>query len=264
MIHLRFLNLVDQLFLLFSTSDEPTFNLPMTLQNLMASEVHHIPLFAGTLLKKFDTYKSFILLKILLLPYISWLDHSLIRQLVLSSQRTIAKKILDTFDGSIDYEQSLLSYPIPAPSQLMIPLDGSDYTLVATKWDFDFRLATLQKVVDIRNDLIKLWEITQHAVQLTAIDIQERYLYWMIPKSVTKLIADKIPRIQYELWKNGIIMCSIFPVDFYSHYHEATVIESGPFCLLHTKVLCMTSYVCTVGCKIKFTFRNCNYGVITK
>ena len=214
----------------------------MIWHSLMASEVHHIPLFSEALLKKFDHCKSYILLKILVLPYISWLDHSLIQWFVLSSQSTIAKKILNTFDESIDCKKLLLSYPIPAPSQLMIPLDGSDYTLVATKCDFDFTQATLQKIIDIRNDLVKLWEITQHAVQLTAIHIQERYFYWMIPRSVAKLIANKTPQIQYELLKNGIIMCSIFPMDFCSHYSEATVIESGPFCLLHMKVLCMTSY----------------------
>ena len=238
MIHLGFLNVVDQLLLLLSSSDVLTFNLSMTLQGLMASEVHHIPFFSEAMLKSYDSCKSYFLLQILILPYITWLDHSLLRRLVSSSKSMVAKKILDAFDESVDYKQSLSTYPIPAPSQMMIPLDGCDYTLIATKCDFDFENAMLQKVVDIKNVLKDLWEITQHAIQLTAMHIQERYLYWMIPKSVVELIAEKTPQIQYELWRNEITMCSIFPSDFYSCCRVTTVIEPGAFCLLHTEVVC--------------------------
>ena len=172
----------------------------MTWHSLMASETHQIPLFGEKLVKKFDNCKSYFLLKLLFLPYITWLDHSILERLVLSSQNTVAKNILEQFTSSINYSLPVISYPIPSPSQLMIPLDGSEYTLVATQCDFEFSSVVLQKVVDIKSALTELWQITPHAIQLTAVHIQESLLYWLIPKSVVGLIADRTPRIQYELW----------------------------------------------------------------
>ena len=208
----------------------------MMWHSLMASENHHIPLFSEKLLKKFDDFKSYYLLKVLLLPYVTWLDHSILQRLVHSSQSMVAKNVLEDFTSSIDYTQPITSYPIPSPSQLMIPLNGSDYTLVATQCDFEFKSLVLQKVVDLRSVSIELWEITPHAIQLTAAHEQERLLYWMIPKSVAGLIADRMPYIQYKLWKNGIILCTVFPVDFFSLDCNQTFMKSGPFSLLHTQV----------------------------
>ena len=208
----------------------------MGLHSLNASETHHIPLFGEELLKKIDQSKSYLLLKVLLLPYITWLDHSILQHLVLFSQSKVAERILDDFIFSIDYAQPITSYPIPSPSQLMIPLDGNDYTLVATRCEFEFNSLVLQKVVDVRSVLIEQWQITPHAIQLNAVHVQERLLYWMIPKCVAELIADKIPHIQYELWKNGIVMCTIFPVNFSSPGYPESAAKSGPFSLLNSEV----------------------------
>ena len=209
----------------------------MGLHSLNASETHHIPLFGEELLKKIDQCKSYLLLKLLLLPYITWLDYSILQHLVLFSQSKAAERILDDFIFSIDYTQPITSYPIPSPSQLMIPLDGSDYTLVATQCEFEFNSLVLQKVVDVRNVLIEQWQITPHAVQLTAVHVQERLLYWMIPKCVVELIADRTPHIQYKLWKSRIVMCAIFPVNFSSLDYPESAVKSGPFSLLNSEVL---------------------------
>jgi len=228
-----------------SATEAADFNLPMTWHSLTASEIHHIPLFGEDMVKTFDDCKSYFLLKLLLLPYITWLDHSILECLALSSQNTVAKNILEQFTSSTDYTKPITSYPIPSPSQLMIPLDGSDYTLVATQCDFEFKSLVLQNVVDIRNVLVKLWQITPHAIQLTAVHEQERLLYWMIPKSVAGLIASRTPDIQYELWENGIVMCAIFPVDFFSLCY--TEIKPGPFSLLNFKVYVSVMYCLQVA-----------------
>ena len=211
--------------------------MPIRWHSLNASETHNIPLFGEELLKKIDQCKSYFLLKVLLLPYITWLDHSILQHLVLCSQSKAAERILDDFIFSIDYTQPITSYPIPSPSQLMIPLDGSNYTLVATQCEFEFSSLALEKVVHVRDVLIELWEITPHAIQLTAVHIQERLLYWMIPKCVAGLIADRTPLIQYKLWKNRIVMCTIFPVNFSSPGYPESAAKSGPFSLLNSEVI---------------------------
>ena len=209
----------------------------MGLHSLNASETHHIPLFGEELLKKIDQCKSYLLLKVLLLPYITWLDYSILQHLVLFSQSKSAERILDDFIFSINYTLPITSYPIPSPSQMMIPLDGSDYTLVATQCEFECNSLVLQKVVDVRNVLIEQWQITPHAIQLTAVHEQERLLYWMIPKCVAELISGRTPHIQYELWKNGIVMCTILPVNFSSHDYPESTAKLGPFSLLNSEVL---------------------------
>jgi len=215
----------------------------MICHSLMASETHRIPLFSEKLVKKLDKWISCFLLKVLLLPCVTWLDHSVLQRLVQSSQNLAAKNILEDFISSIDYSVLITSYSIASPSQLMIPTDGSDYILVATQCDFEFESLVLKKVVAVRDVLIEQWQITPHAIQLTAVHIQEKLLYWMVPKSVAGLIADRTPSIQYNLWKNNIVMSTIFPVDTFSN---KTVIKFGPFSLLNStkvrNVVVMCSY----------------------
>ena len=210
----------------------------------MASETHCISLFSEEFLKKFDIHKSYLLLKVLLFPYMTWLDHSILQHLVQSSQSVEAKNILKDFISSINYSLPITSYPIASPSQLMIPLDGSDYTLVATQCEFEFKSLALQKVVDVRNVLIDQWQITPHAIQLTAVHDQEKLLYWMMPKSVAELIANRTPDIQYKLWTYGIVMCTIFQVDIFSCGYTEVVTKPGAFSLLNTKVSLVIHSMC--------------------
>jgi len=235
-IHMRFLNLVDRLLLLLSQI--PNLNLLMIYQSLRASEVHCIPLFSEKMVEKINNCKSLLLHKVLLLPYITWLDHSILQCLVESSQNMEANNILKDFISSIDYSQLITSYPIASTSRLMIPLDDNDYTLVATKCEFEFKNMLLEKVVDIRNVLIHQWKITPYAIQFVAVHVQERLLYWMIPKSVAGQIADRTPDIHSKLWKSGIVTCTIFPVDFFLIHYDEAAFKSDPFSFLSSKVMC--------------------------
>ena len=230
---LQFFDFVDILLLQLSTADNVQ---TLDLLSLMASETHRISLFSERLLSLFSDCNSYLLLKAILLPFMTWLDHSILKKLVSASNCTWAMDMLNQFDSSIDYSQPITSYPIPSPSQLMIPLDGSDYTLVATKCNSNFEEKTLQIIVDIRDLLTKKWEITTHAIQLVGIHIKYGVLYWMIPRSVVSLIEENLVHVQYELWKNGIAMTSIFPSSPFMVENDMMFMKSSPFSLLISKV----------------------------
>lgn len=234
-IHLQFLNLVNLLTLNLSAADVLAFNVAEELCHLKASNFHNISLFSRTFLSRINNLDSYFLIKVSLIPFISWLDHSILKHLVSVSENEAAAKSLQQFDSLIDYTQPITSYPIPAPSQLLVPLYASDYTLVATKCDFDFEEVTLQRVVDMKTLLIEKWEITDHALQLVAVLSEQRILYWIIPKCVASIVENRNP--QYEL-ENGIITNFLLSAKSSLDQSAATdvLLTSDPFYFLDSKV----------------------------
>jgi len=147
----------------------------------MADQQHKIPLFSKQHLNLLDYCNDYFVFKIILLPFVTWLDHSILRQLVRASPCEVAKKMLEQFDSSIDYNEKFISYPIPSSSKLIIPLLNSDYTIAAIKCHFNFEEADLKKIINIRCLLTQRWKITDHAIQLIGVHMKHRILYWIIP-----------------------------------------------------------------------------------
>ena len=176
------------------------------------------------------------MLRDLFLPFLSWLDHSILRHLVSASKNEVAMKMLDQFCSAIDKTQPFKSYPIPSPSQLIIPLYDSDYTLVATKCECNFEEVDLQLIINIRDTLIQKWEITDFAIQLAAVHNESSFLYWMIPACVVRVIEESAAKIEHELRESGIIMTSVFYNKSTTNDKGKVVAESYPFCFLHDEV----------------------------
>jgi len=166
---------------------------------------------------------------------------------VSKSKSELATKKLEEFDSLLDYTQEFTSYPIPAPSQRIMPLYGSDYTLVATKCDCNLEAVDLQKILDIRDTLILKWEITSYALQLVAMHVQSSYLYWMIPVCVVGVIEECAAKFEHELYESGIIMTSVFHNRSSTNDNDILLAESYPFQLLHAKVnLSNRTVVCSI------------------
>ena len=234
-IHLMFFDLIDTFLLLLSTSDVIKFDIASKCQDIMASEIHQIPLFQECFLSKVVNCDSYFLLKVLLLPYLTWLDHSILRYLILASNNKFAAEKLKKFKSLIDYNQPIKSYPIPAPSQLMIPLDDSDYTLVVTKCDRSLEEMELRRLINIRDLLTEKLELTEYAIQLAAVYIEHGWLYWMIPRCVVSHVEKNITLSQHELLRNGIIMTVVFPKSM-SDYDVTNITKSSPFWFLNVQV----------------------------
>ena len=146
----------------------------------------------------------------------------------MASENESAIKLMNEFDSFIDDSQPVTSYPVPAPSQLMIPLDDSDYTVVATIHSKSLEETTLKQVKDTKRLLVDRWQITEHSMQLIALQAQFGYLYWLIPKTVASLIKN------YDVMLKDGIMIFVFPDTFFSDGHDSVIrkLALGPFSFL--------------------------------
>ena len=233
-IHLRFFDLVDEIILLLSAADKIPFNFATKCRSLMASNTHNIPLFTESFVNKLINCKSVFLLKILLLPVLSWFDHSILKELM--SENDSVTDLLTQFDSLIDPNKPITAYPIPTLSQAMIPLDDR-FTIVATKSFCNLESSSLEDIINIKVILTEQWDITDHAMQLIAICAKLKYLYWIVPECVVSVITHLSHNyeIQYKLWQKGITMTAIL----LNPYNDDLNIDTGgPFSVLQHDMVC--------------------------
>ena len=198
---------------------------------LMASDVHNIKLFTDDFIKKL--YKcsfSSSLFKIYLLPFITWLDNTILIKLATAYEKVVDLGLFCKFIHIIDGTEPVTSYPIPTFSQLLIPLDDSQYTIVVIQTFGSCSELTLNDVVNVKEFLRSYWELTIHALHLAAIDYHRNYMYWMIPKHVQHLVESRLHQGPLELWNERIFQMFLLPSYFYSgnNYFSQQVI-SDPF-----------------------------------
>ena len=224
-VDITFYNLIDYLFSHLSATEKLPFDVEAY------SNIN--PMFTKQWLRKI---KSLFLFKIYLLPFITWLDHSILKELVIASGSDDAHKILCLFDDKINsyWIRPIGSFPIPPPSQLMIPLDDSEYTLLAMEFcltsqdDNAQSTIILQDVMDIKLKL-KLnyqWRINSHDVcsfQLVAINIKLKFLYWIISKQLVEVINDNL----FHEWRCGIIKMTVLPANFYNLNNNSEKIKGS-------------------------------------
>ena len=183
---------------------------------LMASDVHCIALFTPEFMNKLNNCAYPFIFKMYMLPYMNWFDCSLLKRLVIFAASKEAILMVDKFVDSLDYSKPVTSYHIPEVSQLLIPLDTSDYTLLATLHVKDIDELTLQDVLGIKKTLISTLEISDYAVQLSAVHIKSRCFYWLIPRKLRPLIEGKLNQNQLKLRNEGIIFLKLLSINFLS------------------------------------------------
>ena len=211
-VHMVFYDLVDHLYLRLCVMEKFSFDV-ITKCTINSS-------FTEQWLSKISCCKSLHLFKIYLLPFITWLDHSILKDLVIASGNEDAQQLLNLFDSKVySYcSQSISSFPIPCPSQLMIPPDDSDNTILSVKFCPPSRggstqgMIILQDVMKIKQILKHKWEIRSHDIQLVAVHTKFKLLYWMIPKCLVKVIESNLIHDR----KSGIIMMAVLPPIFLS------------------------------------------------
>ena len=243
----KFSDLINHLIFQFSESEKLSYDLHYKLHTLMASSSEQ--LFTDQFLKKVANCKSFCHFVSFLLPFMSWLDHSVLRELVEASGIIYALKLLDQFDSMIDDNKAVTSYPIPPPGQLIVPLSNSKFTLLATKYDCTKEIMSLKEVRNIKSLMEDKWNITSHALQLVAVCTSSGFLYWMIPECIVTLIQENLKEMRYDLWQCGFITIVLFPLNLYYQEYDCGKEIIGPFSFLSqydtTKVCTGMYYVCT-------------------
>ena len=183
---------------------------------MMASDVYKIPLFTPDFMSKLDNCTCPCIFMIYLLPFMSWFDYSILKELAESSKHKEALKLVDLFVNSIDYNKPITACPIPEFSQLVIPLDNSEYTLLATKFVGNFNEPTLQCLISMKRILMLRLEITDHAILLAGLHSISYYIYWLIPNQIRPLVEKKVNQEKLKLWNEGIVLMTLLPVNFFA------------------------------------------------
>ena len=182
---------------------------------LMASDVHNIKLFTDSFIKKLFKCSHLSLLKIYLLPFITWLDNTILIELAKAYEKADSLELFCKFTDIIDDTEPITSYPIPTFSQLIIPLDDSEYTIVAVKMFQECTGLILKDVINVKELLTLHWELTVHALHLVAIDCHYNCMYWMIPKQVRHLVENRL-NPEVELWNIGIFQIILISNHYFS------------------------------------------------
>ena len=257
-LQLKFLNLIDKLVALLSTTD--VVKLTDICKNLLASNIDQILLFNSNIITKLKNNPYPFIFKIYLLPFLTWFDHSILRELIESINSNEAIDLIKQFDSCIDHDHLITSYAIPEFSQLIIPCKGneSEYILLVTKYFKNHNEVLLRDLMIIKEALILEWEITDHAILLVAKHSKLSYFYWLIPRSIRPLIEEKLTHDQHALWDKGILMINLLPDNYWDdecnqcsvgqefnlmsfNMKDATKVCSYVHTCMHT-----CTYVCTI------------------
>ena len=189
---------------------------------LMASDTHQISLFMPCFIYKLTKLTVPFVFSIYLLPYISWLNCSILKQLAKFSHNKQALKMIDDFINCIDYNKPITWYHIPEFSTLLLPLDNSEFILLITKHN-DISGLILQDLINIKKALIMKLEITDFAINLSALCKKSHHIYWSIPKQIYSLVKDKL--IQHQMYQsdNENRLTAHFPMN---HFADLTIHQS--------------------------------------
>ena len=177
--------------------------------SLLASETDKISLFSDVFIQSLSNCSSTASLLQYLSFLFTWSDHSILRALVIFIDEAV--QLLDVFDSSMDPLDTIVSYPICVFSLSMIPSEDSPYTLLAIRCDKELQKCSLQYVFNIRSILVELCDITQHCLQLLAIQSDPTIFYWNIPKCVVGLISINLLEYSEYLYSQGIVEVVAYP-----------------------------------------------------
>ena len=198
--------------------------------SLLASEYYNIPLFPSSYTEKLQQIEHTPELIQTLSPFMTWDNHSILSTIADTSNIPEATMLLTQFDDRIYSSQSLTSYPIPVPSHHMVPYDNSAQTILAVKLDLELYHATLQNVIDAHSLIQDQCKLTSHCLQLLAVAKTDlTIIYWMIPKTVTHLIAANALQFQNHYHQNGILELAVYPGAVFC---TASALKVGPLSFL--------------------------------
>ena len=185
------------------------------LNDVMASDTQRLTFFAPKFQKMLEKFTNATALLRILFPYTNWYDHSIIRELVEACECPEGVKLLDEFDSRIDVTLPITSYPIPAPSDLMIPDESSTHTVMAVRCDQQLSSLSLKHIGVVKSLMMNTFSITKHAFVLLAIsNNSSAVIFWLIPRSVVPMINNAIQESSTSLYNNGLLEVAIWSPNF--------------------------------------------------
>ena len=210
-IDICYLQLFDNLCKLMESCDPGVFI--DRCASLMASYNYNIPLFSDELLKELSEYHNVPAMLRYLMCYCTWCDLSIALKLFEIYNHPDGVKLLQKFRHMIDFTKPITEYPVHNPDSLLVPSENSPHTIMVTKYEPVNCPLSLKHIEMIKSLIAEKCVITFISCQFlsTTNDFQE--FYWLIPKSVVPLIADKVKKSNSDLYKSGIKALSFYPGD---------------------------------------------------
>ena len=139
----------------------------------------------------------------------SWSNHSILTSLAKFSE--IAAALLEEFDSRLYMNSSIMKYPISSSlAPAMIPYNNNSFTVLTLKCNRKSQV-TLQLVYEIQSMMMEKCEITQHALQLLAVQNSPLVLQWMISKYIVTVINVNVRKHQEYFATKGITEILIHP-----------------------------------------------------
>ena len=178
-------------------------------ENLMASEIHKvklIPPYSLYKLRRLET--SSAILKMLSILW-TWNNHSILMCLARFSE--VALTLLEEFDSRLLLKFSITEYPLLPSTPSMTPYNNNSYTTLTLKCDVKKLNLSLQLVHEMQSVLIEKCEITEHALQLLAVQSNPLLLQWMIPKYIVTIINVNVRQHCQYFATKGITEITIHP-----------------------------------------------------
>ena len=145
---------------------------------------------------------------------------------------------MEEFDSQLYLNFSFTRYPMLQPAPSMTPYNNNSYTIILLTVKSDKKLnLSLQLVHEMKSVLIKKCEITEHALQLLAVQSSPLQLQWMISKYIVTIINVNVSQHCQCFATKGITEILIHP------NIKHCIGDSVKF--KPSEVICYLSYVAT-------------------
>ena len=177
-------------------------------ENLMASETHKIKLLPPYSVYKLRKLKTSSAILKMMSIFWSWSNHSILTCLANFSE--IAAALLEDFESRLYINSSITKYPILPLIPSMIPHNNNSSTILTLKCNRKLQ-ATLQMIYDIQSMIIEKCKITQHALQLLAVQSSPLVIQWLISKCIVIIININVRRHHEYFDTKGITEILIHP-----------------------------------------------------
>jgi len=145
-------------------------------------------------------------------PYTNWYDHSILRELVEVCDCLEGVKLLDEFDARIDVILSITSYPISAPSNLIVPDKSSSHTVMAVRHNQPLSSLSLQHIGAVKSLMVGMSDITKHALVLVAVaNHSSAMFFWLIPRRIVSIMTRAVVKHSTFVYEAGLLEVAIYP-----------------------------------------------------
>ena len=177
-------------------------------ENLMASEVHKLKLLPSYSVYKLRKLRTSSAVLKMMSVFWSWSNHSVLTCLAKFSE--LAVTLLEDFDSRLHSNFCITKYPISPPTSPLIPYNNNSYTILTLKCNRKLQLS-LQLVYGVQSIMIEKCEITEHALQLLAVQSSPLLLQWMISEHIVTLINVNVRKHHQYFAAKGITEILIHP-----------------------------------------------------